>query len=64
MKESPEAKPAASAEDVYCQSSLNEHESRRNVGKTVRVWRLVTTPDLAADVMLYGHHHVAPNVYG
>lgn len=51
MKESPEAKPAASAEDVYCQSSLNEHESRRNVGKTVRVWRLVTTPDVAADVM-------------
>lgn len=51
MKDSPEAKLAASAEDVYCQSSLNEHENHRIVGKTVCVWCLVTIPDLATDVM-------------
>lgn len=51
MKDSPEAKLVAFAEDVYCQSSLNEHEICRNVGKTVCVWHLVTIPDLATDVM-------------
>lgn len=62
MKDSPEAKLASSADDVYCQSSLNEQENHRNGGKTVVcVWRSVTIPDLATDVMKYGHH-VAPNV--
>lgn len=34
MKDSLEAKLAASVEDVYCQSSLNEHENHRSRGKT------------------------------
>lgn len=52
MKDSPEAKLAAWAEDVYCQASLNEHENphkRREDG--LFVWRSVTIPDLAIDVM-------------
>lgn len=55
MKESPEAEPTASAEDVYGYSSLNEHEY--NQGWCVYevcgacVWCSLTPPDLAVYVM-------------